>query len=142
MRIRRRPERPRRLRAGVRLRKNNRRSLQRLLCAIACGIGARGPVCAQVSYPENSRYTVERLADQYGLGAVTVTAMGQDSQGYLWIGTQTGLYRYDGARAEKMSEVEGLIGHYILDLVIAPDGTPWFAGNHGVAHYKNEQFES
>jgi diguanylate cyclase (GGDEF)-like protein len=112
------------------------------LCAIACGIGARGPVCAQVSYPENSRYTVERLADQYGLGAVTVTAMGQDSQGYLWIGTQTGLYRYDGARAEKMSEVEGLIGHYILDLVIAPDGTPWFAGNHGVAHYKNEQFES
>ena len=97
---------------------------------------------AQVSYPEHPRYTVERLAGQYGLGAVTVTAMGQDRQGYLWVGTQTGLYRYDGARAEKMTEVEGLVGHYIVDLVIAPDGTPWFAGNRGVAHYKNDQFES
>jgi diguanylate cyclase (GGDEF)-like protein len=84
---------------------------------------------------------VQRLADQYGLGAVTVTAMGQDSQGFLWIGTQTGLYRYDGARARKMSEVEELIGHYILDMVIAPDGTPWFAGNRGIVYYKEDHFE-
>ena len=65
-----------------------------------------------------------------------MTAMGQDNQGFLWIGTQTGLYRYDGARAQKMTEVEGLIGHYVVDLVIAPDGTPWFAGNRGIAYYK------
>ena len=84
---------------------------------------------------------MQRLADQFGLGAVTVTGMGQDSQGFLWIGTQTGLYRYDGARARKMTEVEDLIGHYVLDMVIAPDGTPWFAGNRGIAHYKKERFE-
>ena len=41
-----------------------------------------------------------------------------------------------------MAEVEGLIGHYVLDLVIAPDGTPWFAGNRGIACYRNEHFES
>jgi diguanylate cyclase (GGDEF)-like protein len=127
--------------AGVRLPERKNGSLRRILCAMACVLGVVGGVRAQVSYPEHPRYTVERLADQYGLGAVTVTAMGQDKQGYLWVGTQTGLYRYDGARAEKMSEVEGLVGHYIVDLVIAPDGTPWFAGNRGVAHYKNEQFE-
>lgn len=107
--------------------------------------GVLGLACestAQISYPDHPRYTVERLADQYGLGAVTVTAMGQDRQGYLWIGTQTGLYRYDGVRAQKMTAVEEMIGHYVQDLVIAPDGTPWFAGNRGVAHYKNDQFES
>jgi len=71
-----------------------------------------------------------------------VTAMGQDRQGFLWIGTQTGLYRYDGARAQKMTDVEGLIGHYVLDVVIAPDGTPWFAGNRGIAYYKDRRFES
>ena len=116
--------------------------LAALLCAIGCVSGAAVKVCAQVSFPERPRYTVQRLADQFGLSAVTVTAMGQDNQGFLWIGTQTGLYRYDGARAEKMTDVEGLIGHYVLDLVIAPDGTPWFAGNRGVAHYKDGQFES
>jgi diguanylate cyclase (GGDEF)-like protein len=85
---------------------------------------------------------VQRLPDHFGLGAVTVTSMGQDKQGFLWIGTQTGLYRYDGARAQKMPEVEGLIGHYVLDMLIAPDGTPWFAGNRGIAYYKSGRFES
>lgn len=84
---------------------------------------------------------MQRPADGFGLSAVTVTAMGQDRQGFLWIGTQTGLYRYDGARAQKMTEVEELIGHYVLDMVIAPDGTPWFAGNRGIAHYKDARFE-
>ena len=75
------------------------------------------------------------------MGAVTATCMGQDAQGFLWIGTQTGLYRYDGARARKMTEVEPITGHYIVDLLIAPDGTPWFAGNRGIAHLKNGEFE-
>jgi diguanylate cyclase (GGDEF)-like protein len=118
------------------------RRLRGVLCALGCYLGLCVPVEAQVNYPEHSRYTVQRLADQYGLGAVTVTAMGQDKLGFLWIGTQTGLYRYDGARAEKMTGVEGLIGHYVLDLVIAPDGTAWFAGNRGVVHYKDGQFVS
>jgi diguanylate cyclase (GGDEF)-like protein len=97
---------------------------------------------SEIHFPDHPRFAVQRLADHFGLGAVTVTAMGQDSQGFLWIGTQTGLYRYDGARAQKMTEVDGLIGHYLLDMVIAPDGTPWFAGNRGIAYYKEGRFES
>jgi ligand-binding sensor domain-containing protein len=113
-----------------------------LLCALACARHAAGTDAAQVSFPDHPRFTVQRLSDQFGLGAVTVTAMGQDRAGFLWIGTQTGLYRYDGAHAQKMFEVEALIGHYVVDLVIAPDGTPWFAGNRGIAYYKNGQFQS
>ena len=113
-----------------------------LLCCFTSALALASPALSQVSYPDHRRYTVQRLADQFGLGAVTVTAMGEDKQGYLWIGTQTGLYRYDGARAQRMNAVENMIGHYVLDMVIAPDGTPWFAGNRGVARYSNEQFES
>jgi len=115
------------------------------LIALVCAATALLPgAWAQkrgVSFPANPRYTVQRLEEQFGLGAVTVTAMGQDAQGFLWIGTQTGLYRYDGARAKKMTEIEDLTGHYILDLLIAPDGTAWFAGSRGIAHYKDGQFE-
>ena len=113
-----------------------------LLCALLCVLSTGAFGQSQVSFPDQPRYTVERLADQFGLGAVTVTAMGQDAQGFLWIGTQTGLYRYDGVRAEKMGEADALVGHYVVDLVIAPDGTPWFAGNRGIAHYNHEQFQS
>ena len=116
----------------------------RLACLCAAIGGVSSPsVFGQVlvSYPDHPRLTVQRLADQYGLGVVTVTAMGQDKEGFLWIGTQTGLYRYDGTRARKISDVEEMIGHYVLDLVIAPDGTPWFAGNRGIAHYEGGKFE-
>jgi diguanylate cyclase (GGDEF)-like protein len=92
-------------------------------------------------FPDNPRFTVQRFEDQEGMGAVTSTALGQDAQGFLWIGTQTGLYRYDGTRAKKMPDVESMIGHYVVDLLIAPDGTPWFAGTRGIAFYKDGQFQ-
>jgi diguanylate cyclase (GGDEF)-like protein len=93
------------------------------------------------SFPDHPRFTIQRLGEEFGLDAVTVTAMGQDSQGFFWIATQTGLYRYDGARARKIPEVESITGHYIVDMLIAPDGSAWFAGNHGIAHFHNGQFE-
>jgi len=80
-----------------------------LLCAVTTLFPRVSAQESRVSYPDSPRYAVQRPEDQFGLEAVTVTAMGQDAQGFLWIGTQTGLYRYDGARAQKMSEVEGTI---------------------------------
>src|SRR6516164_8214192 len=92
-----------------------------LLCAAATLLRGAMAVPPRISFPANPRFTVERLEDQLGMGAVTATCMGQDAQGFLWIGTQTGLYRYDGARARKMIEVESITGHYIVDMLIAPD---------------------
>jgi hypothetical protein len=123
--------------------------LARILALFCAAATLAGVVRAQethlpqthLSFPDHARYAVERLDQQFGLDAVTVTTMAQDRQGFLWIGTQTGLYRYDGARAQKMDEVESIIGHYVVDSLIAPDGTAWFAGNRGIAHYREGQFE-
>jgi len=112
------------------------------LCGVLASLSTCAGAAAQVSYPDHPRNTVQRLEEAFGLGAVTVTSMGQDAEGFLWLGTQTGLYRYDGARARKMTEVEAITGHCIVDMVIAPDGTPWFAGNRGIAHYRDGQFEA
>ena len=112
-----------------------------IVCIAATLVGGIGAQEIHLSFPDHARYAVARLDEQFGLDAVTVTTMVQDRLGFLWIGTQTGLYRYDGARAQKMEEVEGIIGHYVVDSLIAPDGTAWFAGNHGIAHYHDGQFE-
>jgi diguanylate cyclase (GGDEF)-like protein len=120
--------------------------LQIRLCALLCALatlltGARAEETGP-SFPKNPRFSVQRFEEQHGMGALTATALVQDEKGFLWIGTQTGLYRYDGTRAKKMTEVENLIGHYVVDMLIAPDGTPWFVGNRGIANYKDGEFHA
>lgn len=111
-----------------------------LLCVLTTLVLGASAKEAHPEFPDNPRYSVLRFEDRQGMGAVTATALAQDAQGFLWIGTQTGLYRYDGTRAKKMTEADSLIGHYVVDMLIAPDGTPWFAGNRGIACYKNGEF--
>ncbi len=40
---------------------------------------------------------------QIGLPGVTVQAFAQTPDGYLWVGTSEGLFRYDGANLEHFS---------------------------------------
>src|SRR5258708_37055247 len=100
---------------------------------------AQGPA---LSVPLSARFTVPRFGEQLGLGVVTVTTMAQDRQGFLWIGTQTGLFRYDGARVQKWPEVDKIAGHYIDQILIAPDETVWVKGTVGVGYYANRRFEA
>src|SRR5580704_17253360 len=83
------------------------------ICAVWCALAALLPGAraeeVRSDFPDYPRFTVQRLEDQEGMGALTTTALGQDAQGFLWIGTQTDLYRYDGTRAKKMLEVESII---------------------------------
>ena len=39
-----------------------------------------------------------RLGSERGLGQNSVNAIAQDAQGFVWVGTQGGLHRYDGQR--------------------------------------------
>ena len=57
-----------------------------------------------------------------------------------WIGTQTGLFRYDGSRVMKMTAVEPLVGHYIDTVQVAPDKSIWIVGIRGVARFQYDQF--
>ena len=47
---------------------------------------------------ETRDYHFQRLGAEHGLAQSTVTAMVQDAQGFVWVGTQGGLHRYDGQR--------------------------------------------
>ena len=45
-------------------------------------------------YSQNIKF--KRVSIEEGLSAVTVNAIYQDSQNFIWIGTQDGLNRFDG----------------------------------------------
>lgn len=50
-----------------------------------------------ISYPILAQYpTFWQLSDEQGLPSATVFDLHQDSKGYIWLATESGLYRYDG----------------------------------------------
>lgn len=70
-----------------------------------------------------------RLAIPDEVPAHLTTALAQDRQGFLWIGTQNGLVRFDGSRFEVFrSNPENpatLGGSYVRSLLAARDGRLW-----------------
>jgi ligand-binding sensor domain-containing protein len=99
----------------------------------ACLLGLCWCISAQpVSTTEQFRltsWTVERAAP------ADIWALAQGGDGFLWLGTGTGLYRFDGARFERYepSPGEGFRSMDITALSMLPDGSLWIGFFYGGA---------
>lgn len=62
-----------------------------------------------------------------GLGSLTINALAQDTEGFLWIGTELGLYRFDGTRFIHVGRAEGLPSDTVSNLWADPQGGLWVA---------------
>ena len=78
------------------------------------------------------RYPFINYRSSEGLPQSNVTALLQDKDGYIWVGTQTGLGKFDGSRFETFTERDGLAGNYIMDLELDRDGSIWVASQQGL----------
>jgi signal transduction histidine kinase/CheY-like chemotaxis protein len=73
-----------------------------------------------------------------GLANPTVRAIQTDREGFIWIGTANGLFRYDGTRFRHYDTP----GNRITALLSAPDGTFWAATETGLAQLEGDRFEA
>jgi nitrogen-specific signal transduction histidine kinase/ligand-binding sensor domain-containing protein/CheY-like chemotaxis protein len=61
-----------------------------------------------------------------GLQNSVILSLAQDNAGYIWVGTEGGLYRYDGTRFRLMGQSEGLpCSTEVHGLFVASDGSLW-----------------
>jgi len=69
----------------------------------------------------------------------TVFSMAQTPDGYLWLGTEFGLVRFDGVQTIPWQPPAGqaLPSNYIRDLLVTSDGTLWIGTLKGLASWKN-----
>ena len=68
-----------------------------------------------------------------GLAGDAVRALFRDSRGFLWIGTSSGLSRFDGQRFRNYDTGDGLPSPRVTGLAESPDGTIWVTTELGLA---------
>ena len=69
------------------------------------------------------------------LGSV-VNALAQDKKGYLWIGTDKGLFRFDGIRITEWNPPDGSqLSWGIISLLPDRDGSLWIGTISGLVHW-------
>jgi ligand-binding sensor domain-containing protein len=75
--------------------------------------------------------TTWRVED--GLPQSTVTCIAQSSDGYLWLGTQNGLVRFDGVKFRVFDEnnTPAIKNSRIVQLLSDKEGTLWVGTEHG-----------
>ncbi|WP_309887936.1 two-component regulator propeller domain-containing protein [Archangium sp.] len=72
---------------------------------------------------------------EVGLGQWNITNIAQDSTGLLWVGTDDGLYRYDGHRFQPVPLPPGLSSGFVHRLAPGREGGMWCMLRRGTAHW-------
>ena len=97
--------------------------------------------CLMMTGQTRHFYTSERLSSNL------ITCICQDQAGYIWIGTEYGLNRYDGYRFTNFlhdaNNATTVLSNNITYLFVDKRGSLWVGTGTGLAHYNSdtEQFE-
>src|SRR6266478_3241117 len=81
-------------------------------------------------------HTAWKIRDGFTKGAINTIA--QTSDGYLWLGTDFGLFRFDGVRTVPWQPPadEQLPNNFIQSLLVGRDGTLWIGSDTGLASWE------
>ena len=86
------------------------------------------------------RYRFKYFSHTDGLKDTEVHALLQDHVGFIWVGTSTGLFRYDGLRFTPFVESDGA-KNFIEALAETPDGTLWVGTHYGLARMRGDRLQ-
>ncbi len=119
-----------------------RRLIPALLVVTLAGSG--GTALAHDMAKFINQYSQRVWQVENGLPQNTAQAVVQTRDGYLWIGTQEGLVRFDGVRFTVFDRrnTPAMAGKNITALLEARDGTLWAATNDGLLAMKDGAFRS
>ena len=108
-----------------------------LLCAALCWLALALPARLAAQ-----RYSFRLYGQEEGLYSLTVQALLQDTTGFIWVGTEDGLYRYDGAGFARFRPADGLPDRRIWSLHESPDGTLWVGTGAGLCRRVGHRFQA
>ena len=98
-------------------------------------------VCAIALDPslDISQYAHTAWTVREGFAQGPIHSIAQTPDGYLWLGTEAGLLRFDGVRAVPWQPPAGehLPSNIVKKLLVSRDGTLWIGAGKGLASWKD-----
>src|SRR6202167_2768580 len=80
---------------------------------------------------------------QNGLPQDTIKSITQTSDGYLWLGTDEGLARFDGYEFTIFTRDHGdLPSNSVTALAAGTDGSLWIGSRSGITRYRDQRFRT
>jgi ligand-binding sensor domain-containing protein/signal transduction histidine kinase len=89
-------------------------------------------------------YARQTWVMENGLPQNTVTAILQTPDGFLWLGTEAGLVRFDGSNFQVYdhNSYKSMPGNDICCLLDRPDGSLWVGTSEGLARWQQGKFRA
>ena len=99
--------------------------------------------CVSCLCHASSIYTFKRISALEGLSQTTVYSICQDSLGYIWIGTQDGLNKYNGHNMvvyeSDSQDSTSLSSSFVKSLFVDSKNNIWVGGHSNISRYSYEQ---
>jgi signal transduction histidine kinase len=90
-----------------------------------------------------TQYSRTVWTQEHGLPQDTIRAIAQTADGFLWLGTDEGLARFDGYEFVVFNKDSGdLPGNSITALAAARDGSLWIGTSNGLTCYRDKRFHT
>jgi signal transduction histidine kinase/ligand-binding sensor domain-containing protein len=90
-----------------------------------------------------SQYSITVWSQQQGLPQDTIRAIAQTTDGFLWLGTDEGLARFDGYEFVAFGKDHGdLPSNSVNVLASGPDGALWIGTPNGLTRYAHGRFRT
>ena len=86
-------------------------------------------------------YSLRNFVSADGLANLSIQKIFQDRDGFIWVSTENGLFRYEGDRFQSFGPTQGIPQVGGLALGEAPDGSLLVGGSIGLYHFRDSRFE-
>lgn len=97
---------------------------------------------ASIASMPTGHYVSKSYGATMGLSNIGVEELEQDKTGFVWVGTDDGLYRYDGYRFDAFGLQQGLPSSEIEALHEDVNGVLWVGTRSGLGRWNGQSFDA